>query len=80
MRRLSLLSVPLLMLLAACSKTVSVTPIPPLAANLAQRCPDLPLPPDPLLDPMRAIWEEAVISAYGDCASRHLHTVEAWPK
>lgn len=80
MKQLSLLNALPLLLLAACSRTLSVTPTPALQANLAQRCPDLPLPPDPLLDPARALWEEALASAYGDCADRHIRTVQAWPK
>lgn len=79
MKRLFPLNALPLLLLAACSTTQSRTQTPALQANLAQRCPDLPLPPDPLLDPARALWEEAMISLYGDCADRHFRTVQAWP-
>ena len=53
---------------------------PALPANLAADCPSLPDAPNPLIDPARAVWELQIIAAYGDCASRHRHTVEAWPK
>jgi hypothetical protein len=46
--------------------------IEPLPASLRQRCPDLPLPPSPLIDPARAFWEEAIIRLYGECAARHV--------
>ncbi|EHJ62843.1 hypothetical protein NSU_0355 [Novosphingobium pentaromativorans US6-1] len=35
--------------------------------------------PVPLIDPERSIWENALISLYGECAGRHHRTVEAWP-
>lgn len=79
MKRLFPLNALPLLLLAACSRTLSVTPTPALQANLAQPCPPLPLPPDPLLDPERAMWEAATIALYGDCADRHQATVKAWP-
>lgn len=78
-----LLSAPIvcsIVLLSACSTTPSLQQTPELQANLQQRCPDLPLPPDPMLDPARAVWENAMIALYGDCAGRHRAAVEAWPK
>lgn len=70
----------LCLLLPACSTTPSLPPTPELQANLAQRCPDLPLPPQPLIDPERSVWESVIIWLYGDCAGRHRSTVGAWPK
>ncbi len=59
----------------ALSLTACATPLKvqtePLPASLRQRCPDLPLPPSPLIDPPRAYWEEAMIRMYGECAARH---------
>jgi hypothetical protein len=46
-------------------------PTEPLPASLRQRCPDLPLPPVPLIDPARAAWEAVLVKMYGDCAARH---------
>jgi hypothetical protein len=56
------------------------TRTPRLPANLAAPCPSLPKPPAPLIDPERGAWELALIAAYGDCAGRHRHTVDAWPE
>jgi hypothetical protein len=47
--------------------------------NLAQPCPALPSPPSPLVDPERTHWERRLIDLCGECGSRHLHTVQAWP-
>lgn len=68
------------LLLPGCSATRSVLPTPELQANLAQRCPPLEQPPSPLVDPERSIWENKIISQYGDCGARHRATVDAWPK
>lgn len=65
-------------MLAACSKTVSVTPTPPPPANLAQACQMLLAPPLVLVDPDRLQWEADILAAYADCAIRHRLTVEAW--
>ncbi|MFC0684918.1 hypothetical protein, partial [Novosphingobium clariflavum] len=70
---------PCLMLLVACSTTRSTPPTPELQANLRQPCPPLPKPPTPLTDPERAVWENTMIAMYGDCAARHLRSVEARP-
>ena len=78
MRRLSLLSVPLLILLSGCSLVQSRPQMQPLAANLSQPCPSLPSPPMPLIGEARDQWEADVIAAYGDCANRHWWTVDAW--
>lgn len=59
---------------------VSVTPIEPLPENLASNCDELPLVPNPLIDPDRAIWEIEIMAKYGDCALKHRLTVEAWSK
>ena len=67
----------LLLMLAGCSNRVSPRSTPPLPANLAQPCPPLPPPPDPLVDPARMIWEMVVVAAYGDCGARHRAAVEA---
>jgi hypothetical protein len=53
-------------------------PIPQPPANLANNCPELPKPPQPLSDPERAIWELEIIAKYGDCALRHRLTIDAW--
>jgi hypothetical protein len=53
-------------------------PAPP--ANLAAPCPPLALPPTPLLDPERAVWEADMIAKYGDCGARHVNTIEAWKR
>lgn len=57
---------------------MSVTPMPLPPANLANNCPPLPVPPKPLTDPERAIWELEMIAKYGDCAMRHRMTIDAW--
>ena len=67
-----------LLLLGGCSKTVSMAPMPPPPANLAQKCRSLPPVPNPLLDPERLQWEVDLIDAYEDCAVRHRLTIEAW--
>ena len=66
--------------LSGCSKAVSITPMPPPPANLASDCNSLEQPPEPLIDPERAVWESALIAAYGDCAVKHRLTVEAWER
>lgn len=65
----------LILSVSACSKGLSVTPTP-LPPNLAALCQALPLPPVPLVDPERSLWEEMIITLYGDCAAKHKHTVE----
>jgi len=75
-----LVTVLLLLLLSGCSTTRSAPPTPELQANLRQPCPPIAALPDPFVDPDRAIWENALISQYGDCAGRHRATVDAWPK
>ncbi len=65
-----LLVVLLLTMLAACSNRASPRPTPGPQANLSQRCPTLPLPPSPLVDPARLLWEMTVVGMYGDCAGR----------
>ena len=75
---LLLLIASLLFLLSACSKAVSVAPMPAPPANLASNCSQLPFPPYPLLDPERAIWEVGILTAYADCSVKHRLTVEAW--
>lgn len=79
MRLRCLLIAPLLLVLCACSKTVSVGRTPPPQANLFQRCPDLPPPPTPLLGQARDQWEADLIALYGDCAARHLGLARSWP-
>jgi hypothetical protein len=74
-----LLIVSLLLMLSACSNAASIAPTPVLQANLAQPCPQIAPKPSRLVDPERLVWEEQIISQYGDCASRHRLTVEAWP-
>ena len=73
-----LLIAPLLMLCVSCSKAVSVTPMPRPPANLASKCPTLPIPPLTLLDPERALWEGDIIAKYADCSLKHRLTVKAW--
>lgn len=80
MKSVSLPIVLFLLLLPACSKTVSVAQTPPLQANLAQPCQSLLAPPQPLIDPARIEWEAELLTAYADCAARHLATVNSWPK
>lgn len=65
-------------LLAGCSKSASLAPMPPPPANLAQPCQKLPSPPDPLIDPDRLQWEADILGSYEDCAVKHRLTVEAW--
>lgn len=77
---LCLLVVSLLPLLCACSTTLFRAPRPELEASLALDCPPLPPAPKPLLDPDRIAWEVMLSALYGDCASRHHHTVAAWPR
>lgn len=79
-REQCLLTVLCLMLLAGCSKSVSIAPTPSLAENLRRSCPVLPQPPEPMTDPERAIWESILIANYEVCAAMHWRTVEAWPK
>jgi hypothetical protein len=55
-------------------------PPPQLPASLSQNCDPVPVPPSPMTDPERIVWEHNLISAYGDCAARHRLTVDAWPK
>lgn len=66
----------LTLLLTACAKPLKVQ-IEPLPANLRQPCLELPLPPVPLIDAARALWETEIIRLYGTCAARHLATVKA---
>lgn len=73
-----LLSVPCLMMLGACSKTVSLPPMPQPPANLRGPCPPLPMPPAVLLDPRRVEWETEVAHRYAVCASKHWFLSEAW--
>lgn len=73
----SLLSASLLLMCAACSTTQSGTRTPELPANLAADCPELPPLPSPFIDPARALWEEAMIALYGECAGRHARAVAA---
>ncbi|WP_185928680.1 hypothetical protein [Sphingomonas sp. IC081] len=47
------------------------------SGQLAPALPPLPKPPVPLTDPERAVWENTMIAMYGDCAARHLRSVEA---
>ena len=68
----------LLLLLAGCSKAVSVTPMPLPPANLARQCEELPMPPEILIDPERALWEQTILSKYEICAAKQRHLVEAW--
>lgn len=81
MRLPLVLTVLLPLSLGACSHKAFWTPtVPRLAPNLAAPCPPLNTPPDPLLDPERGLWEQDTVAKYGDCASKHRNTVEAWPK
>lgn len=54
--------------------------VPPLDASLAQPCRELKEPERDDYD----VWLEWIVNdvlrAYGDCASRHAATVNAWPK
>lgn len=79
LRLLPLLAL-LLMTLAACSKAVSVTPMPPPPANLAAQCQVLETPPNPLADPERAVWEVRIVGMYADCALKHRLLSDAWAK
>lgn len=54
--------------------------MPPPPANLAAKCPKLPDPPVPLVDPERALWEADMIGKYGDCGARHVKIIDAWKK
>ena len=72
------LLVSLIFALSACSKTVSITPMPAPPANLASDCPTLAPLPSPFLDPERSIWELELLTAYADCATKHRMTVDAW--
>lgn len=74
----SLLIVPCLLLVSACSTTRVSVPMPQPPANLAQTCGELPKLPSPLVDPERLQWEADVVYAYGVCAARHRTTVQAW--
>lgn len=56
--------------LTACGKPLKVQTVQP-PASLRQPCPELPLPPSPLIDPARVAWEEAIVALYGECAARH---------
>lgn len=67
-------------LLAGCSRAHVTVPTPPLPANLASLCQAVAPLPNPLIDPERLVWEIMLIAAYGDCAAKHRHMVEAWPK
>ena len=75
---LPLLAVALLMALSACSKAVSIAPMPPPPANLESSCRPLDNVPDPLIDPERALWESHLIARYMECSVKHRLTVEAW--
>lgn len=74
----SLLIVPFLLALPACSTTRVVAPMPQLPANLAAPCQTIQ--EIPLNDPERVIWQIDLMNAYADCAVKHRLTVEAWPK
>lgn len=77
---LCLVAASLLPLLCACSTAPLRLPTPELEASLAQSCPPVPPRPTPLVDPDRSGWELGLLAAYGECAARHRHTVDAWPK
>ena len=72
------IAVVLLILLSGCSKTVSISPMPPPPANLESNCSVLPDVPEPLIDPERAIWESHLIARYMECSVKHRLTIEAW--
>lgn len=62
--------VPFLLMLSACSTTQSTGPTPPRPGNLSAKCPALPSPPVPLLDPARLEWELMIVALYGECAAK----------
>ena len=55
-------------------------PMPPLEADLAQPCPQLPDPPGGSYDVWQDWMQSVVLKAYGLCAARHAAAVAAWPK
>lgn len=59
-----------LMLLCACSPKPSPALTAPRPGNLAAKCPELPKPPMPLLDPARLEWELSVLALYAECAAK----------
>lgn len=63
-----------LMLLSACSTPQSGGLTPPRPGNLAAKCPALPKPPVPLLDPERLNWELAIVSIYAECSAKQAAT------
>lgn len=65
-----MLIAPCLLMLSACSTTRLPEQTPPLPGNLSAKCPKLPSPPVPLLDPARLEWELALITLYGQCAAK----------
>jgi hypothetical protein len=65
--------------LAGCSTSTKPAAWPILPANLAQPCPPVP-------EVTSVSWDDfarsymALAVQYGQCAARHLATVEGWPK
>ena len=64
----------LIVLLLSPLTACSLLRLPPLTpqpqANLISPCPQLEMPPNPLVDPYRAEWESSIISAYTLCAAK----------
>ena len=68
----------LILVLSGCSKAVLIVPMPVPPANLASNCDMLNNPPEPLIDPDRAVWEASMITSYTKCSVKHRFTVDAW--
>lgn len=66
----------LLLSLTACGHQLK-RPTEPLPASLRAKCPPLPLPPSPLIDPARSAWEAVMIQMYGECGARVAAGVKA---
>lgn len=54
--------------------------VPQLDSSLAAPCKTLVAPQLLDFDDWQVWTQDVVLQAYGDCAARHLKTVQAWPQ
>lgn len=81
MRNLCLLIAALMMFGCGTSPTRSTPQTRPLLdASLARPCDELSKPASSDYDVWQEWVQSVVLVAYGECAARHLKTVEAWPR
>jgi hypothetical protein len=80
--RLLYLTIAVLILSGCVASRTQFVPrtVPPLDSRLAEPCQPIPDPPAGGYDAWQAWVQDRVLVLYGECASRHLETVRAWPK